>query len=242
MPPTVICEDYNALVVCLNETLSQLQLLLPRVFSFEFRPNYYKKLPWYPTPWHKYYYMSKQDPEIIKEVIESFKKGETVSQMVIRLDMWPDSIKRILVNAGLYLNSKDRKRIAWNKGIPSSKKKDKILIIESGEYRDYTSDATIRKRMREYRVAKLGHKCEICSNTHWQGSLIPLVCDHIDGNADNIEPENFRNICCNCDALLPTYKGRNKGNGRTYRKKWRLHPDLNRENASLQKKSCTIEA
>ena len=39
VPPTVICEDYNALVICLNETLSQLQLLLPRVFSFEFRPK-----------------------------------------------------------------------------------------------------------------------------------------------------------------------------------------------------------
>ena len=52
--------------------------------------------------------MSKQDPKIIKEVTESFKKGETVSQMVLRLNMWPDSIKRILVNTNLYPDSKDR--------------------------------------------------------------------------------------------------------------------------------------
>ena len=186
--------------------------------------------------------MSKQDPKIIKEVTESFKKGETVSQMVLRLNMWPDSIKRILVNANLYPDSKDRKRIAWNKGIPSSKKKNGILIIESGEYTNYTSDTTIRKRMREYRVLKVGHKCELCSNTHWQGNLIPLVCDHIDGNANNIEPENFRNICCNCDALLPTYKGRNKGNGRTFRKKMEASLGFKPRNASLQKKSCIIEA
>lgn len=177
------------------------------------------ELPWYHVPWHKYYYMSKQDPKIIKEVIESFKMGKTISQMVNHLNMWPNSIKTILVNAGLYPKSENRKRVAWNKGIPSLKKKNGIFIIESGEYRVYTSDCTIRKRMREYRVLKFGHKCELCNNTHWQGNLIPLVCDHIDGNADNIEPENFRNICCNCDALLPTYKGRNKGNGRTFRKK-----------------------
>ena len=40
MPPTVICEDYNALVICLNEALPQLQLLLPMVFSYEFRPKW----------------------------------------------------------------------------------------------------------------------------------------------------------------------------------------------------------
>ena len=58
------------------------------------------------------------------------------------------------------------------------------------------------------------HKCVICKRIEWEGSEIPLVVDHIDGNSDNNDDTNLRFVCCNCDALLPTYKGRNRGNGR----------------------------
>jgi hypothetical protein len=63
-----------------------------------------------------------------------------------------------------------------------------------------------------------GNVCWICKITRWQGQPVALVLDHIDGNSDNNQPANLRMVCPNCDAQLPTYKGKNRGNGRAYRR------------------------
>ena len=42
----------------------------------------------------------------------------------------------------------------------------------------------------------------------------PEIIDHIDGDASNNMPDNFRLVCPNCDSQLPTFKARNTGNGR----------------------------
>jgi len=64
-----------------------------------------------------------------------------------------------------------------------------------------------------------GEHCSICKNTRWLGKLILLIVDHINGDSSNNMPENLRLVCSNCDATLPTYKAKNKGNGREYRRK-----------------------
>jgi 5-methylcytosine-specific restriction endonuclease McrA len=61
--------------------------------------------------------------------------------------------------------------------------------------------------------------CAICgSSSTWQGLPLTLVVDHIDGNPTNSWRENLRLVCPNCDSQLPTYKSRNRGNGRSYRR------------------------
>lgn len=73
--------------------------------------------------------------------------------------------------------------------------------------------STIRKTL----IWKFGHKCFECGLTEWQGHPIPLEVDHIDGDAGNNEYSNLRVICPNCHGITPTWKGRNKGNGRAAR-------------------------
>lgn len=72
--------------------------------------------------------------------------------------------------------------------------------------------------VRKFLTDKYGHCCMICKNYEWMGVPIPLVLDHIDGNSENNYCTNLRLICGNCNMLLPTFAGRNKGNGRKWRR------------------------
>lgn len=71
-----------------------------------------------------------------------------------------------------------------------------------------------RRRIRDILLERHGHSCQICKHTTWTNQPIPLQVDHKDGNATNNQPSNLRMICHNCDALLPTFAGKNRGYGR----------------------------
>lgn len=91
-----------------------------------------------------------------------------------------------------------------------------IEIVETEKYKTY-SDNNIRKIIKKYLENKYGHKCMICGLSEWMNQTLPLVCDHIDGDSKNNNLNNFRIICNNCDSILPTFKGKNRGNGRSNR-------------------------
>src|SRR4030042_494656 len=67
-------------------------------------------------------------------------------------------------------------------------------------------------------LSERGNICEICGRKKWMGRDIPLVLDHIDGDSNRSTRDNLRLVCGNCDMQLPTYKSKNKGKGRAYRR------------------------
>lgn len=101
------------------------------------------------------------------------------------------------------------------------RKEGKQLLI-AGLLTDYQ-----RPRIRRILVREFGYKCQICQITEWTSKPVPLMLDHIDGNSDNNTLGNLRLICCNCDGLLPTSRGRNRGKGRKYRRQLYLENKKN---------------
>jgi 5-methylcytosine-specific restriction endonuclease McrA len=96
------------------------------------------------------------------------------------------------------LNKKDKRRQAWLNG-------DNIDIKKS------------RRLIKEFVIERDGYKCSICGISDWNGKKITLWCDHIDGNAANNHPTNFRLLCPNCDSQNETFGAKNIGRGRKSR-------------------------
>ena len=70
-----------------------------------------------------------------------------------------------------------------------------------------------QKVMRGYveRHNLICYQCVSCKcNGNWQGGVISLEIDHIDGDNSNNELSNLRYLCPNCHALTETYRGKNK--------------------------------
>lgn len=99
---------------------------------------------------------------------------------------------------------------------------NKLKMEKDGEFTSLKTTGEVERRMvKRYLVERDGYKCSICSITEWTGDKVPLIVDHIDGNYLNSKIENFRLCCPNCEAKLPTSRGKNIGKGRIYRREYR---------------------
>lgn len=68
-----------------------------------------------------------------------------------------------------------------------------------------------------YILEKQAGKCIECGIDSWCDSPIKLELDHINGNGTDNTEKNLRCLCPNCHSQTPTYKAKNKGNGRKER-------------------------
>lgn len=90
--------------------------------------------------------------------------------------------------------------------------------LEDGVKGDYGVSRHIIRYLRE----KYGNKCARCgwNEVNPYTGNTPLEVEHIDGNYQNNCEDNLILQCPNCHSLTATYKGANRGKGRTSRSKY----------------------
>ena len=150
-----------------------------------------------------------------RQIAKETGKGQTtvrywLNKYELLVKKFPQDHKQICIFCkSEIIDNKNKNRSYCNNKCQQTDQRNKK--IESG----VACQVSLKKHLLETRVAK----CEICGTTQWCGRIVPLVMDHIDGNSENNELNNLRLVCGNCDMQLPTYKGKNKGNGRAFRRK-----------------------
>ena len=78
------------------------------------------------------------------------------------------------------------------------------VLVENSTYNRFN----LKRRLVESGL--LESRCELCGqDEHWNGRLMSLVLDHINGVSNDNRLENLRMVCANCAATLDTHCGRN---------------------------------
>jgi 5-methylcytosine-specific restriction endonuclease McrA len=72
--------------------------------------------------------------------------------------------------------------------------------------------------VRRYLFEKFESKCCKCGISSWNGEPLSLEIEHKDGDSLNQTEKNLILLCPNCHSQTPTYKSKNRGNGRHSRR------------------------
>ena len=129
-------------------------------------------------------------------------------------------------NIGRARNKKPRGNCTncGNKLTGSGAKYCSIICQQEYQYKDkinkwlngiinFPGRSSIKKYLKSI---KLG--CWECGITTWNDKDIVLELEHIDGNSDNNLKDNLSLLCPNCHSQTDTYKAKNVGNGRHFRR------------------------
>jgi 5-methylcytosine-specific restriction endonuclease McrA len=143
----------------------------------------------------------KQRQKIVsdEQIKEAYEKYETLNIASSELGMTIVSLWRRAKKIGL----------AWKDKNYRSVQPTKIPTIEILDGRHpYYQTLKLKKRLIKEGIKE--NKCDICGITEWNGKLISMQLDHINGDSHNHKLENLRMICPNCHSQTETYCGKNK--------------------------------
>lgn len=120
-----------------------------------------------------------------------------------------------LLHKGKYCNNK-----CMGEYVSNNKYKQAIKDWKEDKLpQTYTSNGLVSSHIKKYLLEKFNHRCAKCGwhEINEYTGRIPLEVHHLDGNWKNNNEDNLVILCPNCHSLTNTYKGRNRGRGRSTR-------------------------
>ena len=94
----------------------------------------------------------------------------------------------------------------WNIG---GKARNEIPLEKCLQKGFYIKADTLKKKL--LKAGQIEEKCSECQiGNEWNGKLLVLELDHIDGDVSNNERTNLRLLCPNCHSQTETFRGRKR--------------------------------
>lgn len=125
-----------------------------------------------------------------------------------------DSINKLISELGLNHSSKSHRALRQyveQEGIfitPFVSPKripDELVFVKDSPY--VNNRVNVKQR---YLAMGYPNVCECGQGPEWNGKILVLQLDHINGKNDDHRIENLRILCPNCHTQTPTYAGRRR--------------------------------
>lgn len=141
-----------------------------------------------------------------QDIINAAKICVSATSAAASLGIRYETYKKHAQRLNVFTTNQNRKGIKRNKSEYASKVIPLEEILE-GKHPHYQRRGLIRKL---FEAGLKENKCEVCGIEEWNGNLLHMQLDHIDGNTYNHSIENLRMICPNCHSQTDTFCGKNK--------------------------------
>lgn len=136
-----------------------------------------------------------------KQFIEVCKSSISMSQAAATLKLHFNTFKRKAIKLGCYETNQGG--VGINKAMPP-----KVLLDDILEGR-YPQFQTFKLKNRLLKIGLIKNQCSVCDIIDWNGKVLNMELDHIDGDRTNHRLENLRMLCPNCHAQTETYRAKN---------------------------------
>lgn len=152
-----------------------------------------------------------------EQFIDAVKNNETVADVIKELGLYLGrgnyqtiyrNVKRLDLDTSHWLGR------GFNKERPNNWSKtpnEKIFIENSYFHAQGVKDRVIKENLIEYKCQKCGIERE------WQGELLVLQLDHINGIHNDNRLDNLRFLCPNCHSQTNNWSGRKNRSDVTYK-------------------------
>jgi len=130
------------------------------------------------------------------------KNAKSMSEAASILKLHFNTFKRLALIFKCYTPNQG------GKGLLKPKTKGLIPLkdILNGKHPQYQT-FKLKKRLIQEGIKK--NKCEKCGIIEWNGEVIQIELDHIDGDRTNHRLKNLRMLCPNCHSQTETFRAKN---------------------------------